>query len=264
MVYYIYIMRDPEFSNSEAETIRQEYERDGFYIFRDVIPHDEALELGTELSGLITGRGKNVQWKGNFDTAEENAKAQVFDMHDVQDHEKSGNFKRLMHDPRIMSRLAILLGGPVILHHDKGFVKPHATGETYGGKFPPHQDYPFFPHESYNMLASILYLTDISDDMGPVRVFPESHRNGPLEHDHIEGGEFYLDAANYPAERAVMATGSAGDMVAFNLNTVHMSGPNTNREHDRISWLIQARGEDSHRIAGDLEPHEGEVLWPRD
>ncbi len=261
---YNQFMGNPEFSNSDADTIRREYERDGFFKFENVLPRDEALDLGTELSALILSRGKNVQWEYNDNNPKEVAKSQVFDIHDVQDHEKSGNFKRLMHDARIMSRLSVLLGGPVIHHHDKGFVKPHATSETVGGKFPPHQDYPFFPHENYNMLAAIVYLSDIEEDMGPVRVFPGSHKQGPLKHNQVAGREFYLDTVDFPPENAVIVPGKAGTMVAFNLNTVHMSGPNTNTEHDRRSWLIQARGVGSHRISGELEPHEGEILWPNE
>lgn len=253
--------KGPEFGKSYKRSITEEYKQKGYVKFDEVIDPDEARGLGAELSGLILGKGNNAQWKGGFNSEEESTKAQIFDMHDVQDHETSGNFKRLLHDPRIMSRLSILLGGPVILHHDKGFVKPRATGDTYGGKFPPHQDYPFFPHENYNMLAAIVYLTDITEDMGPVRVFPESHRNGPIEHLRTENGTPYLDDAPYPLDEAVAVTGKAGDMVAFNLNTVHISGPNKSNR-DRISWLLQVRGNGSKRVWGDTEPHEGEILWP--
>src|SRR5690606_2459167 len=124
-------------------------------------------------------------------------------------------------------------------------------------KFPPHQDYPFFPHYPYNMLAAIVYMTDITEDMGPVKVLPGSHHGGPRQ--TVEG-TMHLTDAEFPLDQAVTATGKAGDMVAFNLNTLHMSGANKS-VMDRVSWLIQVRGEDAVRLSGDLEPHEGELLW---
>jgi hypothetical protein len=132
------------FPDSYVKSAQQNYERDGFIKFPEVIPHDEALALGVELKELILARNKDVQWEGEFINPEERAKSKIFDMHEVQD--SSANFETLRRDPRVLGRLAVLLGGPVIYHHNKGFVKPKADGETYGGKFPPHQDYPW--HQS--------------------------------------------------------------------------------------------------------------------
>jgi phytanoyl-CoA hydroxylase len=245
-----------EFSNSHVKSMKGEYDRNGCIKFEGVIPREEALELGAELQQLIEARNTDVQWDGEFISEEERAKSRILDMHEV--HEASDNFARLRRDPRILSRLAVLLGGPVIFHHDKGFVKPGARGDTYGGKFPPHQDYPFFPHEPANMLAAIVYMTDITEDMGPVKVFPGSHADGPRQ---TADGRPYINPDEFPPEDAVTMTGKAGDVVAFNLNTVHMSGPNKS-QHDRVSWLMQVRHPESKRLTDEREPNEGEQLWP--
>jgi phytanoyl-CoA hydroxylase len=256
---------NPEFTDEYVESVKQEYDSNGCIKFEGVITREEALELGKELKALIESKPNNAQWKGDFINHEERAKSKILDLHDV--HRYSDRFKELRRDPRILERLAILLGvsdgESVINHHDKGFIKPGAKGDTYGGKFPPHQDYPFFPHSDNRMLAAIIYLTDITEDMGPVKVFPGSHLNGPLEHKKVEGGEPYLDDAPYPPEQAVTMTGNAGDMVAFNIDTVHMSGPNKSK-NDRLSWLIQVRHSGTEPRYWDPlqhEPDEGEVLW---
>lgn len=245
-----------EFTGTEIAAIKEEYDTNGCIKFSEVIPRDEALWLGVELQQLIETRNKDVQWEGDFISEEERAKSKILDMHEV--HEVSENFRQLRRDVRIMSRLAILLGGPVIFHHDKGFVKPGAHGDTYGGKFPPHQDYPFFPHYNYNMLATIIYLTDITEDMGPVKVFPGSHHAGPRQ---TADGRPYINPDEFKSEDAVTMTGRAGDMVAFNINTVHMSGPNKSM-YDRVSWLMQVTHPDSKPLNDHKEPHQGEQLWP--
>ena len=247
---------NPEFTTSSVESMRQDYKRDGYIRLPRVIDHDEALRLGVELQQLIEERNTDVQWDGEFISAEERAKTKIFDMHEVQD--ASANFETLRHDPRILGRLAILLGGPVVYHHNKGFVKPGARGDTYGGKFPPHQDYPFFPHYNYNMLAAIVYMTDITEDMGPVKIFPASHSSGPRQ---TAEGRPYINPDEFPPENAITMTGKAGDMVAFNINTVHMSGPNKSLM-DRVSWLLQVTHPDSKPLNGHREPYQGERLWP--
>ena len=154
-----------EFSDSYTKSLKEEYDRNGCIKMEGLIPRDEALALGDELKDLINSRNKDVQWSGKFISEEERAKSKILDMHDV--HTESSNFEALRHDPRILARLAILLGGPVVYHHNKGFIKPGAHGDTYGGKFPPHQDSPFFPHSDDRVLAAIVYLVDIEEDMGP-------------------------------------------------------------------------------------------------
>ena len=245
-----------EFSDSYVESVQEEYNQNGCIKFSEVIPRDKALELGVELHTLIEAENRDVQWDGDFINAEERAKSKVLDMHEVQD--ASENFERLRHDSRILGRLAVLLGGPVVYHHNKGFVKPGVHGETYGGKFPSHQDYPFFPHYNHNMLAAIIYMTDITEDMGPVKVFPGSHHDGPRQ---TTEGRPYINPNEFPPEDAVTMTGKAGDMVAFNVNTVHMSGPNKSLM-DRVSWLIQVTHPDSKPLNDHREPYQGEVLWP--
>jgi phytanoyl-CoA hydroxylase len=245
-----------EFTSSYTKSLKDEYDQNGCVKMEGVIGHDEALALGQELQQLIEARNVDVQWSGGFVSDEERAKSKIFDMHDL--HTQSANFEALRHDPRILARLAILLGGPLVYHHNKGFVKPKANGETYGGKFPPHQDYPFFPHSDDRVLAAIVYMSDITEDMGPVKVFPGSHKNGPLQ--TVEGA-MYLDDASYPPENAVTMTGRAGDVIAFNTNTVHMSGPNKSLT-DRLSWLIQVRHADTYALTDDHQsPNQGERIW---
>jgi phytanoyl-CoA hydroxylase len=269
-VFYTHGMKNPnpEFTDEYIASVKQEYDHNGCIKFEGVISEEEAKELREELEILIKAKNNNALWKGDFINNEERGKSIILDLHDI--HRYSDKFKALRRDSRILERLAILLGvnvdenESVVNHHDKGFIKPGAKGDTYGGTFPPHQDYPFFPHSDNRMLAAIIYLADITEDMGPVKVFPGSHLNGPLEHTKVEGGEPYLDDMPYPSEQAVTMTGKAGDMVAFNINTVHMSGPNKSK-NDRPSWLIQVRHSGTEPRYWDptqREPDEGDILWP--
>lgn len=259
-----------DFSDEYIESAKQEYDRNGCIKFEEVISREEALALGVELQELIEDNDNNALWKGNFINNEERTKTKIFDLHDVHSHpEVSEALKRLRFDPRIMARFAFLLGGTVdtvvINHHDKGFVKPGVKGDTFGGTFPKHQDHPFFPHEDDRILAGILYLSDITEDMGPVKVYPGSHKDGLLEHQKVEGGEPHLlDTTPFTPDRAVTMIGRAGTLVVFNYNMVHESGFNIS-QNDRKSLLFQVRHVDNHPKIGPyykVEPFEGEQLWP--
>lgn len=261
---------NPEFADSYVESMKQEYDKNGCIKFEGVIPREKALRLGAELKELIIDNDNNAQWKGDFDKKGKFGKTKIFDLHNVHSHpDVSEELRKLRYDPRIMARFAILLGGTidtgVVNHHDKGFVKPGVKGDTVGGIFPKHQDYPFFPHYDYRMLAGIVYFTDITEDMGPVKVYPGSHANGPLEHTRDGDGEPYLlDTTPFTPDKAVTMTGRAGDMVVFDINMVHESSFNISLM-DRISLLFQVRHIDNlPKISPyyEIQPYEGEQLWP--
>ena len=66
-----------------------------------------------------------------------------------------------------------LLGPDVVFHHSKLNFKWSGGGEEVKW----HQDYPFYPHTSYSVLAIGLYMSDVDDRMGPMGAIPGS-QNG--------------------------------------------------------------------------------------
>jgi len=152
--------------------------------------------------------------------------------HNVQFH--SAVFSRLICDPRLVDRVADLIGSNVQLHHTKMFIKPPERGAP----FPMHQDYPYFPHENHTMTAATIHFDDAPIEKGCIRVVPRSFKNGPYEHIH-EGGS-HLPVKEYPVAEATPCPAEAGDVLFFNYLTIHGSGLNTTDE-PRTTLLVQMR-----------------------
>ena len=70
---------------------------------------------------------------------------------------------------------ADLLGPDVTFHHSKLNFKWPMKSQTNAVGW--HQDIPFYPHTNYNVLAIGTYLTDTSEEDGPVQVIQGSHND---------------------------------------------------------------------------------------
>ena len=119
-----------------------------------------------------------------------------------------------------------LLGPDVVFHHSKLNFKWSGGGEEVRW----HQDYPFYPHTNYSVLAIGLYLSDVDDEMGPMGAIPGSQR-GPIYDHYNDRGEWVGAlsddaAADLDTTSAGWMTGKAGSITVHNCCTVHGSRPN--------------------------------------
>ena len=93
-----------------------------------------------------------------------------------------------------------------------------------------HQDFPFFPHTNKALLTTLTFLDDVRADMGPISVFPGSHRGVLFDHYNDDGswaGKLSdSDLATLDRDNALSLCGPAGTVVIFDCCTVHGSEPN--------------------------------------
>ena len=119
-----------------------------------------------------------------------------------------------------------LLGPDIKFHHGKLNFKWSGGGAEVKW----HQDVPFWPHTTYDVLTIGLALADIDDEMGPMGVLPGSHR-GPL-YDHYGGaGDWrgYIDdadAAGLDLDAVDYLKGPVGSVTVHHCRMVHGSKPN--------------------------------------
>jgi ectoine hydroxylase-related dioxygenase (phytanoyl-CoA dioxygenase family) len=159
----------------------------------------------------------------------------------------SAAFTRLLVDERLTGAVADLIGTPnVQLHHNKLFIKPPEKGSP----FPMHQDYPYFPHERHTMMAAVIHFDDAPLEKGCIRVVPESHKRGAIDHDP-QGG-FHLPFDQYPLESSTPCPARAGDVLFFNYLTIHGSGVNVSQEA-RTTLLVQMRDPEDKPIVNTHE-----------
>ncbi len=214
---------------------RNFYDGNGYLLIRKFISLEETAELRAEVHSIAARQGPtNATWSSVSGQG-----TQLEHSHDVQF--RSAAFTRLLVDPRLTGVFTSLVGPNVQLHHNKMFIKPPERGSP----FPMHQDYGYFPHHGKSMTAAILHLDSAPDEKGCVRVYPGSHKLGPLE---AIGQDHHVDPNRFPLSEATPIEAEPGDLLVFNYLTVHGSGLNTSDE-PRTTWLVQVRDPEDEPIS---------------
>ena len=212
------------------------YDENGYLLIPGLIGADEAAKLRAEVHAIAARQGPtNATWSSVADGG-----TLLEHSHDVQF--RSAAFTRLLVDPRLVGLFTDLIGPNVQLHHNKMFIKPPERGSP----FPMHQDHGYFPHKGTSMTAAILHLDDAPDAKGCVRIYPGSHKLGPLG---AIGQDHHVDPERFPLDSAVPVEAKAGDLLVFNYLTVHGSGLNVSDE-PRTTWLVQVRDPEDEPLSG--------------
>jgi ectoine hydroxylase-related dioxygenase (phytanoyl-CoA dioxygenase family) len=211
------------------------YDENGYLLIRGFISADEAAALRAEVHAIAARQGPtNATWESVSGQG-----TKLEHSHDVQF--RSAAFTRLLVDPRLTGVFTSLIGPNVQLHHNKMFIKPPERGSP----FPMHQDFGYFPHRGVSMTAAILHLDAAPEVKGCVRLYPGSHKLGPLQ---AFGQDHHVDTDKFPLSEATPVEAEAGDLLVFNYLTVHGSGLNTSNE-PRTTWLVQVRDPEDEPVS---------------
>ena len=134
-------------------------------------------------------------------------------------------FHDLVFNPKIVDVVENLLGPDIQLHHTKLNLKPPSKD----ARFEWHQDYPFFPHTNFDLLAVMIMLDDSTEENGCLKIIPGSHKWGPRNHLFAKDGAF----SSQLEDKRVLEDPSrwqtvpvpAGGMELHHCNMLHSSGP---------------------------------------
>ena len=238
-------------------TIREQFEREGYYFAEGVFDADEIAELTDAFDRVVaqlnaSDEDANGRWtSAALDAIEGERPTTITHSHMI--HRYSARWARAMFHPGFLGVARKILGENIVLHHNKLFHKPPRRGSA----FPVHQDWSYFPTEQDRMIAAIIHLTDATDEMGCVRVFPRSHRLGRLDNSDGTVPNALIDR-DYPLERGVPMEARAGDVLFFHYCTLHGSRPNTS-DRDRKTVLFQMHAAED-RVVPNSHPYDRTVL----
>jgi len=217
----------------------QSYREDGFLRIPGVFTPAETDELATELMWLIDFWAiKDASWTGPWrkvymDEATEK-KSKLIALHDLQLY--SEPWCRAVTHPRLVKCMTELLGPAVELHHSTLHVKPPETGHP----FPMHQDMAFYEHADDRYVDVLVHLDDTRHENGEIRFLKGSHKAGYLSHivRFPDGTPCtpHLPTADYSLGDTVPVPAKRGDVVCFNVNTIHGSHVNVT---DRMRRLVR-------------------------
>src|SRR5882762_981925 len=148
------------------------YEDQGYLVFPQLLSSEELAGLRAALAEVLR------EAEG---LTESNDKFSV-----TQGDDGTWSVRRIF-NPMILDVVENLIGPNIQLHHTKLNLKPPSNRQA---RFEWHQDYPFFPHTNFDLLAVMIYLDDSTEENGCLTIVPGSHKLGPRNHLFAKDGAF--------------------------------------------------------------------------
>lgn len=209
----------------------------GYLHIPQVFTPEEMDELSDEMNRLMAEwAGRDQGWVGPWRRVymdeETEKKSKLVAMHDLWYY--SAAWMRAVTNPRLVGAMVALLGDDVELHHSTMHVKPPSTGHP----FPVHQDNAFYGHVDNRYVDCLVHLDDTCHENGEIRFTEGSHKQGPIEHVTTNpdgsGCTPHLPTDQYKLEDTVPVPARRGDIVCFNIFTIHGSYINQTDEDRRM------------------------------
>lgn len=208
------------------------YHEHGYLHIPEVFSPEEIDAMDRELEQLMEywatkSPGWSGPWRKFYMDDETEKQSKLVAMHDLQLYSQA--WCAAVRNDRLCDSLVSLLGPEVELHHTTLHAKPPETGHP----FPLHQDWAFYKHEDDRYVDVLVHLDDTNARNGEIRFLDGSHRLGSLEHiTRTPDGPCtpHLPTETYDLKDSVAVPARRGDVVVFNINTIHGSYINrTNR-----------------------------------
>jgi len=227
---------------------KQQYDRDGFLVFEQVIRPDEAARLLDRLDTIIQDPARPpgivLQVEPALQRAESSAVDFAASIRKVDGLvENDAVFGALARDPRLIGILSELLGPDVKLFRNSLMMKP----AHHGSAKPYHQDSAYWSIDPPSLASCWLALDEATGENGCMRVLPGSHTWGMLEHRHL--ADFQVDEAKLDTSREVVVPLKPGGCLIFHSLLLHATAPNES-SLPRRSMILSCMSARS-RWAGD-------------
>jgi ectoine hydroxylase-related dioxygenase (phytanoyl-CoA dioxygenase family) len=235
------------------------YDEHGYITFPEMLSAAEVAVLQDALTELLDEASRvpdDVEMTDKFsftrsDTGQRNVR-RIFNP--IAHHQA---FNDLVFHEGIVDAVESLIGPNIQLHHTKLNLKPPASGHA---RFEWHQDYPFFPHSNYDLLAVAVHIDEATTENGCLRVIPGIHKGGPREHAFSADGAFssqLKDQGYIPDESHWLnVTSPAGGVEMHHCNMLHSSTANRGTK-PRSAVIIQYRAADNVQLSPDWPDRPG-------
>lgn len=203
---------------------KQEYDENGFFIARNLIPPRQLNAISERLNMAALGKlDPNIVVQVEPEVQKNNIQAddpldRIRKVKEVVRYDPF--FKALAADGNILELMHGVLGDNIRFFDDECQLKP----AHYGFAHLWHQDAPYFHHRPMPVATLWIAVDDATRENGCVEVVPGLHRQGIIQRRNAD--KPWFEAEEFDTSNAVHAVLKAGDAIVFDLLLPHGSGPN--------------------------------------
>jgi phytanoyl-CoA hydroxylase len=215
----------------------ESFQRDGFFVIRQLLPAGELAELVAQLDRYIRQVVPTLSEQDAFyqDRSRPESLKQLHRMG------QDSFFETYRDHPRWRQVAETLLGEPAHAEEPEWFNKPPGTVHVT----PPHQDNYYFCLAPPHVLTIWLALDDVDAVNGCLRYVAGSHLRGFRPHNRSNILGFSQGITDYSPDdfgREVAVSLRAGDAVAHHGMTIHRADANLSPSRERRSFAMVFKG----------------------
>jgi len=241
-------------SQQQIETFWQQ----GFLMVEDVVDSQDLQAMSDDFSTWVEGSkaydsayGETIDGRARFDLEPGHSKKKPSLRRVNAPIEVSENYFNASMNSRMTDCIADLIGPNVKFHHAK--INSKLPNSNTVVKW--HQDFPFTPHTNDDLITALLMIDDVTEENGPLKVVPGSHKGKiySLWHNGVFTGAIDNDKAQECEETSVLCTGKAGSVCLMHTRLLHGSSVNKS-PHPRTLHITVFSAEDAIAVSPNPVP----------
>jgi len=224
-----------------ADQIKQ-YRTEGYVVVDSIFSKDDLAAAGSAINEL-TERALSGDDDGSILELEpEPVNGQPVARRIYNPFDQHEAFRGMATDARVLDRIESLIGADFNLQHSKLNMKPAGVGSPVEW----HQDLAYFPHTNDDLVTTLVYLDEATEENGCLQVLPRHHHHF-FDHTASDGTFAGMITDNLSDGRygqPVSLAAPAGSVIFMHCVLPHSSLPNRSK-HPRRTLIFEYRAADS-------------------
>ena len=235
----------PMSQSSLTEEQVSQYVTDGYLVVPSVFDDEELQQVDQTISEMARQALESGRFEKVMELEPEQVSGRRVPRRIYNPFEQHERFRKLAVDDRILNRIELLIGPNIALQHSKLNMKPAKVGSIVEW----HQDLAYFPHTNADLVTTLIYLDDATEENGCLQVLPRQH-NHFFDHRLADGTFAGMIAETIDDGRfgpPVALAAPAGSVIFMHCITPHSSLPNVS-DKPRRTLIFEYRAEDAFPI----------------
>jgi ectoine hydroxylase-related dioxygenase (phytanoyl-CoA dioxygenase family) len=230
-------------SLSEAEI--QQYRTEGYVVVPRLFNSDELRRAGETIQEMTRNALAGGDHSKILELEPEKVDGEVVARRIYHPFHQHETFRGMATNPKVMDRIEALIGPDFGIQHSKLNMKPAKVGSVVDW----HQDMAYFPHTNDDLVTTLVYLDDATEENGCLQVLPRHHHHY-FNHTNPDGsfaGLIVEDLSEGRFGRPVPLPAPAGSVIFMHCILPHSSLPNRSPK-PRRTLIFEYRAADSFPI----------------
>ena len=232
-----------QFPLSESEIAH--YRTEGFVVVESLFKADDLRRVDATIRAMVDRALSGEDMSHVLELEPEPVDGQRVPRRVYNPYDQHETFRNLANDPRLLDRIESLVGPDFNLQHSKLNMKPAKVGSVVDW----HQDLAYFPHTNDDLVTTLVYLDDATEENGCLQVLPRHHHHY-FNHATPDGKFSGMITENLDGNRfgrPVSLAAPAGSAIFMHCITPHSSLPNRSTR-PRRTLIFEYRANDAFPI----------------